>query len=357
MSSTTAAAWRVAIAWIALSAVVCLSARAQDADTLQRRLREAIEAQRWQKALSAALSIVALDPEDPTAHYNAGCVLALMGESEAAAEALAHAAELGFSAAWTFRTDPDLESVRGHPGYAAALKRVEENHAREFVAFKQKTDASEPLIYPPPVAEGAAGEPRPVIVLLHGRGGRAEKMARLFRPSAAKIGAVLVVPEAFEPYGDGFQWGKVDDGVYRVEHAIEFAAERHPIDRRRVIVAGFSQGAYLSLASVARDPRRFAGAVAIGACDVQGLELAPEPLEDPPPVYIGIGSEDPGYDGCRPVVKLYESFGFEVKFRVYRGYGHVFPQNYVWEIDRALRFVLRGVAAGRRNRARPPKPI
>ncbi len=332
------------VAGIALAALlVSLVAAAQDLDTFDRRLRGAIEAERWQKALSAALGIVALDPSNPIAHYNAGCVLARMGESEAAVEALAHAAELGFSAITTFRTDPDLASVRSHPGYAAVLKRVEETYAREFVVFKAKTDASEPLIYPPPVEKGG-GEPYPLIVLLHGRGGRAEKMARLFRPSAAKIGAVLVVPEAFEPYGDGFQWGKVDDGVYRVEHAIEFAAERHPIDRRRVIVAGFSQGAYLSLASVARDPIRFAGTVAIGACDVQGLELARAPLEDPPAIYIGVGSEDPAYAGCRPVVQLYESFGFEVKFRVYRGYGHVFPQNYVWEIDRALKFVLSGAS-------------
>ncbi len=318
---------------------VCLPALGQDADTLRRRLQSTLEGEHWDKALAAALGIVALDPADPTAHYNAACVLALMGEPGAAVEALGQAAELGFSAVTTFRTDPGLESVRGQPGYAAALERVEQTHAREFAVFKEKADRSVPLIYPPVAGEG--DERHPLIVLLHGRGGRAEKMARLFRPSAEKIRAVLVVPEAFEVFGNGFQWGKVDDGVYRVEHAIEFAAERHPIDRQRVIVAGFSQGANLSLASVTRDPARFAGAVVIGACDARGLELGGEKLANPPPIYLGIGSEDPGYDGCRPLAGVYEALGFEVKLRVYRGYGHVFPQNYVWEIDRALRFVLR----------------
>ncbi len=329
--------WRPALAVLAIF-WLCLPVQAQDAETLRRRLQDAIEAQRWEKALSAALGIVALDPSDATAHYNAGCVLALMGEPDAAVEALGHAAELGFSAVTTFRTDPDLASVRGHPGYLAALKRVEETHQREFADFKQRADRSVPLIYPPP---GESGERQPLIVLLHGRGGRAEKIARLFRPSAAKIGAVLVVPEAFEAFGDGFQWGRVDDAVYRVEHAIEFAAERHPIDRRRVIVAGFSQGAYVSLVSVARHPRRFAGALAIGACDVRGFELGGKPFEDPPPIYVGIGSKDRAIDGCRPMVGLYESAGFEVKYRVYKGYGHVFPANYTWEIDRALRFLLK----------------
>ncbi len=323
-----------------LATFLCLAALGQDADTLRRRLQSALEGERWEQALSAALGMVALDPSDPTSHYNAACVLALMGESNAAVEALGHAAELGFSAITTFRTDSDLESLRGHPGYAAALERVEETHAREYAVFKKKADRSEPLIYPPPAGKGDAGQSQPLIVLLHGRGGRAQKLARLYRPSAAKIGAVLVVPEAFEPFGDGFQWGRVEDALYRVEHAIEFAAERHEIDRRRVIVAGFSQGAYLSLVGAARDPRGFAGVLAIGACDVQGLELAEVAPKDLPPIYLGIGSEDRGYEGCGPLAKALEAVGFKVKFRVYKGYGHVYPQNYVWEIDRALRFVL-----------------
>lgn len=340
--------YRPAVAWIVLAAIfMCLSAQGQDADALRRRLQGAMEAQRWEKALPAALGIVALDPTDATGHYNLGCVLALMGESQAAVEALGQAAILGFSAVTTFRTDSDLESVRAHPDYAAALKLVEENHAQEFAIFKEQADRSEPLIYPPGAAEPSTGDSHvggkrhPLIVLLHGRGGRAEKMARLWRPSAAKIGAVLVVPEAFEAFGNGFQWGKVDDGVYRVQHAIEYAAQRYPIDHDRVIVAGFSQGAYLSLVSANRDPRRFAGVVAIGACDTQGFELGTEPFEDPPRVYIGIGSEDRAFGGCRPMAKLYTSAGFEVKLRVYKGYGHVFPQNYQWEFDRAFRFVLR----------------
>ncbi len=335
------AAWTVPLAMLA-----CLPAYGQDAGALHRKLQKAMEAERWEKALPAALEIVKLDPTDATSHYNAGCVLARMGQPAAAVEALDHAAELGFSAAGTLRTDPDLESIRGLPGYAAVLKRVEETHAREMAVFKERMDRSRPLLYSPPVrtdgTDGAdGGERRPLIVLLHGRGGRAENMARLFRPSAAKIGAVLVVPEAFEPYGNGFQWGDLDQAAYRVEHAIDFAAERYPIDRERVILAGFSQGAYISLASVTADPRRFAGVVALGACSTRDFALGEERIEDLPPIYIGVGSEDRAHDSCRPMARAYEAAGFEVKLRVYKGYGHVFPQNYEWELDRAFRFVLK----------------
>ncbi len=304
-----------------------------------------MRAEQWQDALTAALGIVELRPTDPTAHYNTACVLARMGEPKAAVGALGQAARLGFSAAATMRTDPDLESVRALPGYAAALKQVEETHAQEVAAFNERAATVVPLIFPPPDEASAedgevGGEPRPLIVLLHGRGGRADNMSRFWRPAAQKIGAVLVVPEAFAAYGRGFQWGPPDDAFERVTQAIEFAAERHPIDRRRIIVAGFSQGAQVALSSAARDPGRFAGVVAIGSCAAGGFGLVEPRYEDPPPIYIGIGSEDGSYDDCRPMAEVYEAAGFEVKLQVYQGYGHIFPENYTWEFTRALRFVL-----------------
>ena len=327
--------------WLLLSALLlCWPAHGQDIDTLHRRLHHAMEKERWDKAMSAALAIVELDPTNATAHYNAGCVLARMGESEAAIEALQQAAELGFSSVATMSADEDLESLRDHPGFAAAFERVEENHVVETAAFKEQADQDEPLIYPAPAgADPDVGERYPLIVLLHGRGGRAENLARLFRPSAAKIGAVLVVPEAFEPYGEGFRWGDQEKAAYRVQRAIEFSAERYAIDPDRVILAGFSQGAYISLRSVVMAPERFAGVVAIGACGTVDFDLASERYEDPPSVYIGIGSEDRSFDRCRPMAKAYEEAGFGVKLRVYKGYGHVFPRNYEWELDRAFRFV------------------
>ena len=335
------------VAWAALTAwLLCLPALGQDLGTQRQRLHDAMREERWREALSAALEIVELRPTDPTAHYNTACVLARMGEPRAAVEALGQAARLGFSAVETMRVDPDLESVRADPGYAAALKRVEETRAREIAAIKERAATVVPLLFPPPGeapdSKGqASGQGYPLVVLLHGRGGRAENMARFWRPAAEKIGAVLVVPEAFAAYGNGFQWGPANEAFDRVTQAIEFAAERHPIDRRRVIVAGFSQGAQVALFSAARDPGRFAGVVAIGSCNARGYGLAEPRVENPPPIYIGIGSEDGSYDDCRPMAEVYEAAGFEVKVRVYRGYGHIFPENYTWEFTRAFRFVLR----------------
>lgn len=330
----------LAIVWTVLAVVWLVpQVSGQDLGRLRERLGTAIEAEQWQKALAAALEIVKLDPANRTSHYNAGCVLALMGEGDAAIEALGQATKLGFSALATMRDDPDLESVRSHPGYAAVFQGVEANDAQESAAFKKRADEIMPLIFLPPDAETGDG-PRPLIVALHGRGGRAENFARLFRPSAEKIGAVLVVPEALDPFGIGFQWRRLDDSLYLIARAIELAADRQPIDRRQVILAGFSQGAHLSLNGAIRDPSRYAGVLAIGACDRRGFGLEPPDGQELPPIYIGVGSEDRVYDDCRPMAKQFESTGFKVKFRVYKGYGHVFPQNYKWEIDRALRFVL-----------------
>ncbi len=331
----------------AVSTLAGWPAAAQDAGDLRRQLSSAFQEERWDDALAAALSIVKLDPSNPTSHYNVACVLSRKGDLKLAVEALQHAAELGFSEADHLRADLDLAALRDHPGYQEALRTVEATAARKAAELEARIASYEPLIFGPPRRKlsrrkGRGDDGLPLVIFLHGRGGRADQMAEAWRPSAAKIGAVLIVPEAYERFLTGYQWGSVEDSIRRLEEAIEYAAERFPIDRQRVVVGGFSQGAYVALEAAARNPQRIAGTIAIGACIPRGLGFRAdaEPPAEPPPLYIGIGSKERSFDDCKPMADLFRSAGFKVDLRVFRGYGHVFPRNYEWEFDRALRFVL-----------------
>jgi adenylate cyclase len=68
----------------------------------------------------------ALDPDDPYALYNVACVLARLGDSEAALSALERAIDAGFGVgrrAW-FERDPDFDSLRSLPRFQALLARI-----------------------------------------------------------------------------------------------------------------------------------------------------------------------------------------------------------------------------------------
>jgi Flp pilus assembly protein TadD len=76
------------------------------------------------RALVADARVVELAPEDPTAHYNLACSLALSGRTDDAYGRLERAIELGWDDAEHMVADEDLASLRGQPRFEALLARL-----------------------------------------------------------------------------------------------------------------------------------------------------------------------------------------------------------------------------------------
>ncbi len=75
--------------------------------------------------------LVRLQPDNPTAHYNLGCSLALKSRQADALRSLQKAVELGYSDSEWMREDPDLASLQQHPQFQKILQ-----------ALKQRSDRS-----------------------------------------------------------------------------------------------------------------------------------------------------------------------------------------------------------------------
>jgi tetratricopeptide (TPR) repeat protein len=65
--------------------------------------------------------LVRLQPENPTAHYNLACSLALKNRNPDAIRTLEKSVKLGYSDYEWIQQDPDLEGLRKHPGYKKLL--------------------------------------------------------------------------------------------------------------------------------------------------------------------------------------------------------------------------------------------
>ncbi len=74
------------------------------------------------RALEWYKKAVAVDPDFGDAYYNMACVYALEGQKEMALRYLQIAALNGYATAEGIDGDPDLESVRGEPGYRALVR-------------------------------------------------------------------------------------------------------------------------------------------------------------------------------------------------------------------------------------------
>lgn len=139
----------------------------------------------------------------------------------------------------------------------------------------------------------AVSEASLAVVLLHGRGGSAEDILGLasafdlpgiayFAPEAAGHTwyplSFMAPREANEPYLSS-ALAKIDAVVRSIEHA--------GLERNRIVVAGFSQGACLATEFVASHPARYGALIAFTG----GLIGAPGTLKSGPNNVTGAGAE------------------------------------------------------------------
>jgi tetratricopeptide (TPR) repeat protein len=68
--------------------------------------------------------LVKLQPANATAHYNLACSLALSKRRAAAISVLKVAVELGYRDFDWMQQDPDLEPLKGHPGFRELLLQL-----------------------------------------------------------------------------------------------------------------------------------------------------------------------------------------------------------------------------------------
>lgn len=201
-----------------------------------------------------------------------------------------------------------------------------------------------------------SGTPLPtaklVVVLLHGRGGSAENILGLASAIAVPDVAYLA-PEAKNHtwYPQSFMAPReanepfLSCALAQVE-AVVRSAELAGLERERVVLAGFSQGACLATEFVATHPARYGGLIAltgglIGPSETflldanryTGAELAGTPA------FLGSGDPDPHVPWTRveESAEVLRLMGASVTIKRYPGRGHTISQD---EVQRAHSLIL-----------------
>jgi adenylate cyclase len=79
---------------------------------------------RLEEGLVVDRRLVALSPDDPNAHYNLACSLALLGHKLEALDALEAAAALGYDDGEHLLGDEDLAALRDEPRFKALARKL-----------------------------------------------------------------------------------------------------------------------------------------------------------------------------------------------------------------------------------------
>lgn len=177
--------------------------------------------------------------------------------------------------------------------------------------------------------------PAPFLILLHGAGGKGDRMIRRFRDEADRRGLILFAPDSA-----GVTWDAVIDAgrrrtpafsedVARIDAALAEALAKVNADPARLGIAGFSDGASYALSLGARNSERFSGIFGFSP----GL-IVPGDVGPPRKVVITHGEQDrvlPVAVARDVLAPMLRTAGFEVELVLFRG-GHELPDEVLAQV-------------------------
>ena len=304
------------------------------------------------------------DPDLFMLDYNLACALARAGESAPALAALERAVACGYGLfgdqMQVLAGDPDLASLRDGAEYEHIFRQASERRRRWPQELRE---LRRPVFFVPAPSgesttsggidghsvaesEAAADEPlrHPLLLVLHDYGADHEVFARPFLEFGRAHGWAVFAPAAplvvaprrwawFESspdFVDSFRERTQD--IYL---ALNPFLREQSIDRRRIHVVGFGQGASLAFALATRNPQWVRGAICIGGA------LPPSALHGwtEPAIHWGRqirvlhGDSDTTFPPARVAryVEKCVKLGYPWSFHHYEG-GHSLPD----EFDRLL---------------------
>jgi len=190
----------------------------------------------------------------------------------------------------------------------------------------------DPLLYVPKSAR--RDQPEPLLLFLHGATGSEQGGINRLSSYAEEMGFLVLSPASEGTSWDAIQGGYGPD-VRMLDAALQSVFTMHPVDRRRIALAGFSDGASYSLGLGLANGDLFGSLVAFSP----GFIPPGARRNGKPRIYISHGANDsilPIESCSRRLVPELKHDGYEVTYREFDG-PHTVPKEVTVE---ALRWFL-----------------
>jgi phospholipase/carboxylesterase len=170
-------------------------------------------------------------------------------------------------------------------------------------------------------------QPAPLVVLLHGAGGRARDIIGLLQSHADAEGMLLLAIDSRAQTWDVIV-DRYGPDVRFLDQALSLVFQRYAVDPGRIAIAGFSDGASYALSLGISNGDLFTHVLAFSP----GF-LAPKASQGRPALYISHGTRDEvlPIDVCsRRIVPELEQAGYAVTYHEFDG-PHTVPQEIAGE--------------------------
>ena len=178
-----------------------------------------------------------------------------------------------------------------------------------------------------PINQGFLYVPRertlPLIVLLHGAGGNAQRLVDRYRDLADEFDVMMFVPQSRGATWDVVR-GEFGPDIEMLYHALERIFATYSVDARHIVVGGFSDGASYALSVGITNGDLFTHIVAFSP----GFAV-PASVHGSPRIFISHGTEDeilPIASTSRRIVPRLRAHGYRVEYVEFDG-PHTVPRE------------------------------
>ena len=175
-------------------------------------------------------------------------------------------------------------------------------------------DTRDGFVYVP--ASYRVEQPAPLVVMLHGAGGSAQRGLGMFEAFAEAEGFILVAPDSRGPTWDVIR-GVYGPDVAFIDQALAWVFERYAVDPEHLAIGGFSDGASYGLSLGISNGDMFTHVLAFSP----GF-AAPEEQHGAPRLFVSHGTRDsvlPIEPCSRRLVPRLQGVGYDVRYREFDG--------------------------------------
>lgn len=162
----------------------------------------------------------------------------------------------------------------------------------------------------------------PLIIVFHGAGQLPHQAMEVLLPFANTLGLILLAPASIGKTWDLIQKRALGEDFQRIELLLDYVLNTYQIDRTRMGIAGFSDGASYALTLGLANGDQFTHILAYSPGFVGHL-----PASGMPHIFVSHGTEDTvlNIDRCsRSITKTLLASGYEVSLREFSG-AHEIP--------------------------------
>jgi predicted esterase len=273
------------------------------------------------------------------AMYNLGCYESRANHVDPAIYWLERAArEEGFGVTWATR-DPDLARVRRDSRWPALL-----SYFRAAGDYWARTVAERANRVVPRSHAPAAGFP--LVIGLHGFEGNESFFDSSYQPVADHTKTVLLALTGTIAEGpNAFEWAEdVARDQARIERGLQQLGKDVPLDPGHRILMGFSQGAQVAAALLAKHPDAYAGAIVFSPGSIEGLTLEDSPIRvawerKSVVIRVGAGETPDTISHAEAIRDHFVQLGARVDYHEYpEQKSHSFPAEFARKIEDWMKY-------------------